>query len=38
MNVSVFDLLKQNYKNLLAEKTRFTTYKFYKVDVIFLIK
>ena len=38
LNVSVFGLLKQNYKKLLAEKTCFTTYNIDKVDFISLIQ
>ncbi len=37
LDVGVFDLLKRNYKTLLAEKTRFTTYNIDKVDFISLI-
>lgn len=37
-DVDVFDLLKQNYKTLLAEKTQFTIYNFDKVDFIFVIQ
>ena len=38
LDVSVFGPLKQNYKKLLAEKTRFTTYNIDKVDFISLIQ
>ena len=38
LNVGVFGPLKQNYKTLLAEKTRFTTYNIDKADFISLIQ
>ena len=38
LDVGVFDPLKQNYKTLLAEKTRFTTYNIDKADFISLIQ
>ena len=38
LDVSVFGPLKQNYKKLLAEKTRFITYNINKVDFISLIQ
>ncbi len=38
LNVSVFGPLKQNYKKLLAEKTRFSTYKVDKANFISLIQ
>ena len=38
LDVSVFGLLKQNYKKLLAKKTRFSTYNFDKADFISLIQ
>ena len=38
LDVSVFGPLKQSYKKLLAEKTRFTTYNIDKVDFISLIQ
>ena len=37
LNVNVFEPLKQNYKKLPAEKTRFTIYNINKVDFISLI-
>ena len=37
LDVSVFGPLKQNYKKLLAEKTRFSTYNIDKADFISLI-
>ena len=38
LNVGIFSPLKQNYKTLLAEKTRFTTYNIDKTDFISLIQ
>ena len=38
LDVSIFGPLKQNYKKLLAEKTRFITYNIDKVDFISLIQ
>lgn len=38
LDVSVFDLLKQNYKKLLAKKTCFSTYNINKADFISLIE
>ena len=38
LNVSVFGPLKQNYKKLLSEKTRFSTYNIDKTDFISLIQ
>ena len=38
VHVHVFQLLKQNYKRLQDEKTRFTTYNIDKVDFISLIQ
>ena len=38
LDVGVFGPLKQNYKTLLAEKTRFTTYNLDKADFISLIQ
>ncbi len=38
MDVEVFGPLEQNYKTLLAEKTRFTTYNIDKADFISLIQ
>ena len=38
LNISVFGSLKQNYKTLLAEKTRFTTYNINKADFVSLIQ
>ena len=38
LDVGVFGPLKQNYKMLLAEKTRFTTYSIDKADFISLIQ
>ena len=38
MDVKVFGPWKQNYKTLLAEKTRFTTYNINKADFISLIQ
>lgn len=38
LDVGVFGPLKQNYKTLLAEKTRFTTYSLDKADFISLIQ
>ncbi len=38
LDVGVFGLLKQNYRTLLAEKTRFTTYNIDKADFISLIQ
>ena len=37
-DVSVFNLLKENYKKLLSEKTRFLTYNIDKTDFILLIQ
>ncbi len=34
LNVGIFGSLKQNYKTLLAEKTRFTMYNINKADFI----
>ena len=38
LNVGVFGSLKQNYKTLLAEKTRFTNYNIDKANFISLIQ
>ncbi len=38
LDVKVFGPLKRNYKTLLAEKTRFTTYNIDKADFISLIQ
>ena len=38
LDVGVFGPLKQNYKKLLSEKTRFTTYNIDKADFISLIQ
>ena len=38
LDVSVFGPLKQNYKKLLSEKTRFSTYNIDKTDFISLIQ
>lgn len=38
LDVGVFGPLKRNYKTLLAEKTRFTTYNIDKADFISLIQ
>ncbi len=38
LDVRVFSPLKRNYKTLLAEKTRFTTYNIDKADFISLIQ
>lgn len=38
LNFGVFGPLKRNYKTLLAEKTRFTTYNIDKADFISLIQ
>ncbi len=38
LDVSVFGLLKKNYKKLLSKKTRFSTYNIDKTDFISLIQ
>ncbi len=38
LDIGVFGSLKQNYKKLLFEKTRFTTYNIDKTDFILLIQ
>ena len=38
LDIGVFNLLKQNYKTLLAKKIWFTTYNIDKADFIFLIQ
>ena len=38
LDVGVFSPLKQNYKTLLAKKTRFTTYNMDKANFILLIQ
>lgn len=37
LDIAVFDLLRQNYKTLLAEKTQLITYNLDKADFISLI-
>lgn len=38
LDMSVFDPLKQNYKKILAEKSKFSTYNIDKTDFISLIQ
>ena len=38
LDIGVFSFLKRNYKTLLDEKTRFTTYNIDKADFISLIQ